>query len=297
MTEAVRLQAVAKNYGPVRAVDGIDLSIARGQTVALLGPNGAGKSTTINMLLGLLEPTDGTVQVFGGSPAEAVRAGKVGAMLQESGFAANATVRELVELARALYRDPLPTAEILATADLAELAGRRLDKLSGGQTQRVRFAFALAGNPELLVLDEPTAALDVESRQAFWAAMRRYAATGRTVLFATHYLEEADDFADRVIVIARGRVVADGSGADIKQLTGGRTVSFDRAGADPDRLRGLPGVVEVELRGERALLRCDDSDRTVQALLSDGQPWRNLEITGAGLEEAFLSLTATAGKE
>ncbi|MFD0593673.1 ATP-binding cassette domain-containing protein [Catellatospora coxensis] len=133
MTEAVRLQAVAKNYGPVRAVDGIDLSIARGQTVALLGPNGAGKSTTINMLLGLLEPTAGTVRVFGSSPTEAVRAGKVGAMLQESGFAANATVRELVELARALYRDPLPTAEILATADLAELAGRRLDKLSGAR--------------------------------------------------------------------------------------------------------------------------------------------------------------------
>ncbi|GAA1413300.1 ABC transporter ATP-binding protein [Catellatospora coxensis] len=297
MTEAVRLQAVAKNYGPVRAVDGIDLSIARGQTVALLGPNGAGKSTTINMLLGLLEPTAGTVRVFGSSPTEAVRAGKVGAMLQESGFAANATVRELVELARALYRDPLPTAEILATADLAELAGRRLDKLSGGQTQRVRFAFALAGNPELLVLDEPTAALDVESRQAFWAAMRRYAATGRTVLFATHYLEEADDFADRVIVIARGRVVADGSGADIRQLTGGRTVSFDRAGTDLDVLRRLPGVVEAETRGERALLRCDDSDRTVRALLADGHSWRNLEITGAGLEEAFLTLTASPGKE
>ncbi|MFC7245893.1 ABC transporter ATP-binding protein [Catellatospora aurea] len=297
MTEAVRLQAVAKNYGPVRAVDGIDLSIARGQTVALLGPNGAGKSTTINMLLGLLEPTDGTVRVFGASPTEAVRAGQVGAMLQESGFAANATVRELVELARALYRDPLPTAEILATADLTELAGRRLDKLSGGQTQRVRFAFALAGNPELLVLDEPTAALDVESRQAFWAAMRRYAATGRTVLFATHYLEEADDFADRVIVIARGRVVADGSGADIRQLTGGRTVGFDRAGTDLDVLRRLPGVVEAETRGERALLRCDDSDRTVRALLADGHAWRNLEITGAGLEEAFLSLTAAAGKE
>ncbi|GAA1602954.1 ABC transporter ATP-binding protein [Catellatospora bangladeshensis] len=297
MTEAVRLDAVAKDYGPVRAVDGIDLSIPRGQTVALLGPNGAGKSTTINMLLGLLEPSAGTVRVFGDSPTGAVRAGRVGAMLQESGFAANATVRELVELSRALYRDPLPTSEILATADLTGLAGRRLDKLSGGQSQRVRFAFALAGNPELLVLDEPTAALDVESRQAFWAAMRRYAATGRTVLFATHYLEEADDFADRVIVIARGRVVADGSGTEIKKLAGGRTVSFDHDGADPARLRGLPGVLDVRLRGERAMLSCDDSDATVRALLADGRGWRNLEIVGAGLEEAFLTLTATPGKE
>ncbi|MDI1466171.1 ABC transporter ATP-binding protein [Catellatospora sp. KI3] len=292
MTDAVRLTSVAKNYGAVRAVDGVDLSIARGQTVALLGPNGAGKSTTISMILGLLTPSAGTVEVFGTSPADAVRAGRVGAMLQESGFPASATVRELVQLARALYRDPLPLDEIMATADVASIADRRSDKLSGGQSQRLRFAFALAGNPELLILDEPTAALDVESRQQFWAAMRRYAATGRTVLFATHYLEEADDFADRVIVIARGRVVADGSGAEIKKLAGGRTVSFDRAGQDADAFTALPGVVSAQARGERVLLRCDDSDVTVRALFEGGHRVANLEVTGAGLEEAFLTLTA-----
>jgi ABC-2 type transport system ATP-binding protein len=293
MTQAVRLTGVSKAYGPVRAVDGVDLAIGRGETVALLGPNGAGKSTTINMLLGLTDPSGGRIDVFGKAPGAAVRAGKVGAMLQESGFAANATVTELIELARSLYPDPLPAKEILATAELTEVARRRLDKLSGGQTQRVRFAFALAGNPELLLLDEPTVAMDVESRQGFWASMRRFAATGRTVLFATHYLEEADDFADRVIVLARGRVIADGTGAEIKRLAGGRTLSFTgEAGG-----LNLPGVTSVEVRGERVLLRCDDSDKAVRALIESGRPYRDLEITGAGLEEAFLTLTAASAKE
>jgi ABC-2 type transport system ATP-binding protein len=288
MTQAVRLTGVAKSYGPVRAVDGIDLSIGRGETVALLGPNGAGKSTTINMLLALTEPGAGRIEVFGQAPAAAVRAGKVGAMLQESGFVPNATVAEVIELARSLYPDPLPTKEILATSGLGEVAGRRLDKLSGGQTQRVRFAFALAGNPELLLLDEPTVAMDVESRQGFWAAMRRFAATGRTVLFATHYLEEADDYADRVIMLAHGRVVADGSGAEIKRLAGGRTISFTGEAKDLN----LSGVASVEVRGDRVLMRCDDSDKAIAAFIESRHPYRDLEITSAGLEEAFLTLTA-----
>jgi len=287
MTQAVRLTGVAKAYGSVRAIDGIDLSIGRGETVALLGPNGAGKSTTINMLLALTDPGAGRIEVFGQPPAAAVRAGKVGAMLQESGFAPNATVAEVIGLARSLYPDPLPIKEVLATAGLAEVAGRRLDKLSGGQSQRVRFAFALAGNPELLLLDEPTVAMDVESRHGFWAAMRRFAATGRTVLFATHYLEEADDYADRVIMLARGRVVADGTGAEIKRLAGGRTLSFT---GQANGLN-LPGVASVEVRGERVLLRCDDSDKAIAAFIDSRHPYRDLELTSAGLEEAFLTLT------
>ena len=278
----------------MRAVDGIDLSIGRGETVALLGPNGAGKSTTINMLLALTDPGTGRIEVFGRPPAAAVRAGKVGAMLQDSGFAPNATVAEVVELARCLYPDPLPTKEILATAGLADVAGRRLDKLSGGQTQRVRFAFALAGNPELLLLDEPTVAMDVESRHGFWAAMRRFAATGRTVLFATHYLEEADDYADRVIMLAHGRVVADGTGAEIKRLVGGRTLSF--TGPSPNGLK-LPGVTGVEVRGDRVLLRCDDSDQAIAAFIESRHPYRDLEVTSAGLEHAFLTLTNASSKE
>ncbi len=295
MTQAVRLAGVTKSYGAVRAVDGIDLAIGRGETVALLGPNGAGKSTTINMLLGLIDANSGTVEVFGTSPSTAMAAGKIGAMLQEAGFVANATVRELVELARALYKDPLPTKEILATAELTDIAERRLDKLSGGQSQRVRFAFALAGNPELLLLDEPTVAMDVESRQEFWAAMRRFAATGRTVLFATHYLEEADDYADRVIVIGQGRVIADGTGAEIKKLAGGRVVSFATS-IEAAKFTALKGVTSAQERGGRMVLATDDSDITVRELVLSGLSYRDLEVGGAGLEAAFLALTSH-GKE
>lgn len=296
MSDAVRLSGVVKTYGALRAVNGVDLTIGRGETVALLGPNGAGKSTTINMMLGLLTPDAGTVQIFGDSPASAVTGGKIGAMLQEAGFVPNATVGELIELCRALYPSPLPTREILAAADLTDIAKQRLDKLSGGQSQRVRFAFALAGNPDLLILDEPTAAMDVASRQAFWAAMRRMTDKGKTVLFATHYLEEADDFADRVIVLAGGRIIADGSGAEIKKVAGGRTVSFDLEGASGDGFADLPGVTSAEVRGDRVRLRCDDSDATVRALVHSGHAFGNLEIESAGLEAAFLTLTS-AGKE
>ena len=293
LTDAVRLTGVTKTFGSVRAVDGLDLSIASGETVALLGPNGAGKSTTINMMLGLLAPAAGRIGIFGGSPQRAVSDGRIGAMLQDAGFVPNATVREMVDLARAVYPRPLPAEEILRIAGLTDIAGRRLDRLSGGQSQRARFAFALAGNPDLLVLDEPTSAMDVASRQAFWAAMRAYAAGGKTILFATHYLEEADDFADRVIVVAGGRIIADGTGAQIKKVVGGRTVSFGLAGTGGADL-WLPGVSAVDIRGDRAFLRSDDSDATVRALITSGRPFADLEIAGAGLEEAFLALT---GKE
>jgi ABC-2 type transport system ATP-binding protein len=288
---AIHLDGVTRSFGGVPAVRGIDLTVARGETIALLGPNGAGKSTTIAMILGLLAPDGGRVSVYGQTPAAAMRAGLVGSMLQDSGFVANATVRELVELARALYPKPLPSKEILATAGLTELAGRRLDKLSGGESQRARFAFALAGDPDLLLLDEPTAAMDVASRQGFWAAMRRYAGAGHTVVFATHYLAEADEYADRVVVIAAGRVVADGPAADIKKVAGGRTVSLRLDGHSPSDLAALPGVHAVELAGDRVHLRTDDADATVLTL-ARGSGFLDLEVVPAGLDEAFLTLTA-----
>jgi len=293
-TPALDVEGLTVRYGDTVAVDGIDLRIPRGQTVALLGPNGAGKSTMINMMLGLLEPSSGRVEVFGRSPHRAVREGRIGAMLQDVGSVPNATIREMVDLARAVYPKPLATDEVLRIADLTDIAGRRLDKLSGGQAQRARFAFALAGNPDLLMLDEPTSAMDVASRQAFWSAMRAYAADGKTILFATHYLEEADDFADRVIVVANGQVIADGTGAQIKKVVGGRTVSFDLDGAGSADLGRLPGVNAIEIRGDRAFLRCDDSDVTVRALIASGRPFTDLEIAGAGLEEAFLALTGNS---
>ncbi|MGX1852669.1 ABC transporter ATP-binding protein [Streptomyces sp. NPDC055299] len=288
---AVEFSGVTRNYGAVRAVDGLELTITAGETVALLGRNGAGKSTTLTMLLGLLPPDEGTVALFGGTPEAAVRAGRVGAMLQDGKAIPRVTVRELVTFVAATYPHPMDVTETLELAGLGEFAGRRVDRLSGGQAQRVRFAVALAGNPELLVLDEPTAALDVEARRAFWRSMRAYARRGHTIVFSTHYLEEADAHADRIVVMDGGRVVADGSGAAIKRRAGGTLVSFDLAGAPTGPLPGLPGVSAVEVRGDRALLRTTDSDATVVALAGLGLV-RGLQVAPASLEDAFLSLTS-----
>ncbi|MFF4251867.1 ABC transporter ATP-binding protein [Streptomyces sp. NPDC001663] len=287
---AVVFKGVVKEYGSVRAVDGIDLTIRRGETVALLGPNGAGKSTTINMLLGLFPPDSGTIEVFGKKPELAMRAGHLGAMLQEGKMIPRVSVRELVDFVRQTYRDPLPLAEVLELAELTKIADQKVDRLSGGQAQRVRFALALAGDPDLVVLDEPTAALDVESRRELWAAMQRYAQRGNTVLFSTHYLEEADDSADRVVVIAAGQVVADGTTSQIKSMVEGRTVSFVPRGGRREGYELLPGVGSVEFQGGRVHLRTTDSDQTVHAL-ARADAFTDLEVSGVGLEEAFIALT------
>jgi len=287
----VSFTGAVKTFGAVRAVDGIDLEMAVGETVALLGRNGAGKSTAISLLLGLNEPDEGSVALFGGRPEEAVRAGRVGAMLQETRPVPRVTVRELVSFVAGRYPAPLPVNHALELAGIAELAGRRVDRLSGGQAQRVRFAVALAGNPALIVLDEPTAALDVEARHAFWKSMRAYARRGHTVLFSTHYLEEADAHADRIVVIDRGRIVADGTGEQLKRSVGGNLVSFDLAGRGTEGLALLPGVVSVEVRGDRAQLRTDDSDATVIALAERGAI-RGLEVVPASLDDAFMALTS-----
>ncbi|MFF3873548.1 ABC transporter ATP-binding protein [Streptomyces sp. NPDC001978] len=288
---AVSFTGAVKTYGAVRAVDGIDLEITRGETVALLGRNGAGKSTTIALLLGLHEPDAGTVELFGAAPERSVRAGRVGAMLQEARAVPRVTVGELVTFVASRYSAPMPAVRALELAGIAELARRRVDRLSGGQLQRVRFAVALAGNPALLVLDEPTAALDVEARHAFWDAMRAYAHRGHTVLFSTHYLEEADAHADRIVVVDRGRIVADGTGEELRRAAGGNLVSFDLAGRGADGLALLPGVRSVEVRGDRARLRTDDSDATVIALADLGAI-RGLEVVRASLDDAFLALTS-----
>jgi ABC-2 type transport system ATP-binding protein len=288
----LRLRGLTKSYGPVRAVAGVDLDIIAGETVALLGPNGAGKSTTIDMLLGLTRPDAGEVAVLGRSPNEAVRAGLVGAMLQSGGLISEVTVRELLVLAASLYPAPMPVDEVLDRADLTELADRRTTKLSGGQSQRVRFALALVPDPELLVLDEPTAAMDVESRRRFWGSMRQLAAAGRTVLFATHYLEEADQYADRVVLMAGGRVVADGPATEIKAVVGGRTIRATLPGVPESALAGLPGVTAVERHGESVRLTCTDSDAALRALLAAEPHARDIEVGGADLEDAFVALTS-----
>ncbi|HEX2905087.1 MAG TPA: ABC transporter ATP-binding protein [Jatrophihabitans sp.] len=290
----IELAGLSKSFGSVAAVRGIDLSIAPGETVALLGPNGAGKSTTIDMLLGLLPPDAGTARVFGKPAREAVAAGQVSAMLQTGALVQYLTVRELVSMMASLYPNPLPVEEAMRTAGVAELAGKRTNKLSGGQIQRVRAAVALVANPELLVLDEPTVAMDVEGRHQFWTFMREVAASGKTVLFATHYLEEADSYADRIVLMARGRIVADGPTNEIKATVGRRTIRAVLPGVDPALLAGLPGVVTAEGRGEAFVLSCTDSDAAIRALLARYPATRNIEISGAGLEEAFLALTGEA---
>ena len=288
----IRLAHLSKSYGNVHAVRSIDITIARGETVALLGPNGAGKTTTIDMILGLTRPDAGSVSLFGMSTSEAVKAGAVGGMLQTGSLIQYLSVRELVTMVASIYPRPLDVDDVLRLTATEEFADRRTTKLSGGQAQRVRFAIALVANPDLLVLDEPTAALDVESRREFWNAMRAVAAEGKTVIFATHYLEEADAFADRVILMARGRVVADGPATEIKARVGSRTIRATLPGADSSALSALPGVTTAESRGDAVVLTCRDSDAALRELLIRYPGAHDIEVRGAGLEEAFLELTA-----
>jgi ABC-2 type transport system ATP-binding protein len=284
-------KSFASQHGRVEAVRGIDVSIETGETVGLLGPNGAGKSTTLDMVLGLLQPDAGTVSVFGVSPAQAVAEGKVGAMLQTGALIRDLDVRELLLQLASIYPDPLDVDEVIASVGIADIAKRRTQKLSGGQTQRVRFALALVTNPDLLVLDEPTVAMDVESRHAFWTTMRDFAMRGKTVVFATHYLEEADAYADRAVLMANGVVVADGPTTEIKAMVGTRSIRATLAGVPLEELERLPGVTHAERRGEAVVLACTDSDAAIRALLGAYEEARDLEISGAGLEEAFLELT------
>jgi ABC-2 type transport system ATP-binding protein len=300
-TTEIQLSGLLKSFrgpdGPIQAVRGIDVAIAAGETVALLGPNGAGKSTTIDMLLGLLAPDAGTVSVFGSSPSEAIARGEVGAMLQTGALIKDLSVRELVAMMASLYPAPLDIDEVLELTGVSEIAAQRTNKLSGGQTQRVRFAVALISNPELLVLDEPTAAMDVQGRRAFWATMRAFAARGKTIVFATHYLEEADAYADRAVLMAHGRIVADGPTTEIRAMVGTRTIRATLPAVDVDALAALPGVNGAERHGEVVILTCADSDAAIRALLSAQPGARDIEIVAAGLEQAFLALTGDEAAE
>jgi ABC-2 type transport system ATP-binding protein len=290
------VDGVTRRYGQITAVDGLSLQLRSGQTVALLGPNGAGKTTTVELLLGLARPDEGVVRLFGGPPADAVAAGRVGAMLQDAGLPQWAKVAELISLVRGLYPQPLSVADVLRLTDLEDIAGRQTQRLSGGQRQRVRLALALAGNPELLVLDEPTAALDVEARRAFWERMRESVVVGRTVLFATHRLEEADAVADRIVVIASGRLLADGTPEQVKAQAAGRsTISLAADGLPRELLERLPAVAAVEEDRGRLTLHTTDPDATVRALLQQAPNVQGLEVSRAGMEEAFLHLTRQEG--
>ncbi|MGO4130833.1 ABC transporter ATP-binding protein [Janibacter sp. RAF20_2_2] len=302
--DGILLEGVTKSFRSrgetVRAVAGVDLTVSPGEVVAVLGPNGAGKTTTLDMVLGLTEPTTGRITSFGSSPRRAVHEGRVSAVLQTGGLLRDLTARETVRYVASTFARHEPIEEVLERAGLADKANRRVSKLSGGEQQRLRFALALLPDPDLLILDEPTAGMDVGARRDFWRTMHEDAGHGRTVLFATHYLEEADNFADRIVMMAGGRVVADGTTEEIRARASGRTVSADvRRGdvdATVDRLRGLPGVSSVTTSGARITAVGEDSDALARLLLTD-LGGSNLEVTTASLDAAFLAITRDAFDE
>jgi ABC-2 type transport system ATP-binding protein len=298
-TSAIHLDGVSKTFGDVQAVRGIDLELQQGEIVAFLGPNGAGKTTTIDMMLGLSRPTTGEVSVLGLEPRQAIARGLVSAVMQTGGLIKDLTVRETVAYTASLFADTRPVDEVLENAGITGIADRKVAKCSGGEQQRLRFAMALLPDPALLLLDEPTTGMDVEGRRTFWSAIRRDAEQGRTVLFATHYLEEADQYADRIVLVSNGRVVADGSGSEIRALTSGRTVRAtipDVTDETAHRLAAIGGVEGVELRGDTVLLHAKDSDAVARYLLTETEA-RDLEITSHGLEDAFLRLTGPRDDE
>lgn len=295
----IALEDLHRRFGSgahaVTAVDGIDLSIHRGEIVALLGPNGAGKTTTLDMLLGLTDPSSGRVSIFGKKAAKAAATGSIAAVLQTGGLLSDLSVRETVDVIASLHgRAALARVpEVLERTDLTEIARRRISKCSGGEQQRVKFALALVADPEILVLDEPTAGMDVTARRHFWDVMRADASTGRTILFATHYLEEAEQFAHRTVVMHRGRIVADAPTAELRAGLGARTLSATLPAAGGDELvqtlRSSAGVTDLRVDAERVRLRATDSDATASILLAAGA--RDLEIAAPTLETAFTALT------
>ena len=298
-TPAIELRDLVKTFhtpgarDTVRAVDGVDLTIEPGEVVAFLGPNGAGKTTTLDMMLGLTAPTSGTALVYGAAPRRAVASGRISAVLQTGGLLRDLTVRETVRMIASTFPEHAAVEEVLQRAGLSALAGRKVSKCSGGEQQRLRFALALLPDPDLLVLDEPTAGMDVSARREFWDTMHTDADAGRTVVFATHYLEEADAFAERIVMIAGGRIVADGSTAQIRSQATGRTVSADlpsAAGQSLERLRAMPDVIEATTQGHRVTVRSGDSDAVARALLGE-LGGSNLEIVSGSLESAFMQIT------
>lgn len=291
----IRIQDVRRAYpggdgGTIFAVDGVSLNFAPGEVTAVLGPNGAGKTTLIDMILGLNQPSSGRIEVFGDTPRRALQAGRVGALMQTGGLLPDLTVKETVQIIAALHRDTLPVAEVMETAGITGIASRAVGKCSGGQQQRLKFALALLPRPELIILDEPTAGMDPSARHEFWDRMRAQADTGSTVLFATHYLEEAEQFARRTVLMHQGRVIADGPTAEVQRQAGAAHVTVTWPASEAD-LAALPHLISHTSHGDRITFRTDDADALARHLLT-ATPASNIAIRPASLEEAFMLLTS-----
>ncbi|GAC1646641.1 MAG: ABC transporter ATP-binding protein [Herpetosiphon sp.] len=290
MVNVIELRGVSKRYGTLQAVYPLDLDVQAGEVVGFLGANGAGKTTTISMMLGLCRPTDGTVHLFGQSPIQPQVRSRVGVMLQESGVPGSLRVGELIRLFQSYYPYTLPTDELLHRAGLEEKRNALVSALSGGQKQRLYFALALAGDPELLCLDEPTAGMDVESRLHFWEQIRGFTAIGKTILFSTHYLEEADALATRIIVIDKGRVVAQGTPSAIKGLAADKQVIF-RTNLPADRARSYPGVRSVQMDNGAIRVATTSPELFLRRVFGENWEVAGLRVEEVDLETAFLSLT------
>lgn len=299
--DVVQATSISRSYGETLAVDGLDLNVPEGQIVAILGPNGAGKTTTIEMLLGLRRPDSGKVRLFARQPDSPSARARVGSMLQDHVGPENLTVRETVALVRRYYPWALPVDGILDRADLVGKQRSKIGELSGGQRQRLSFALAIAGDPDLLFLDEPTAALDVVARTAFWQQVRAFATLGKTILFSSHNLGETDDVADRIVVIDHGRLVADDTPAGIKGLVADRTVHLT-TDASREELAAMDGVKAVDAvdgtQGESGswVVQTRRPEHLLETLFSRGRTVTGLQVVETDLEAAFLHLTRASGE-
>ncbi len=289
-TVVASLEGVSKSYGEVRALRNVNFSVCAGEVVALLGPNGAGKTTAVKLLLGLIPPNSGKARVFGGDPTNPQNRMRAGAMLQVGKVPETLRVREHIDLFSTYYPNPMPMAEVLAAAGLEKIKDRKFGDLSGGQRQRTLFALAICGDPDLLFLDEPTVGLDVEARRALWEEIRRLVERGKTVLLTTHYLEEADALADRIVVINQGEIIAEGTPATIKAQTSGKRIRCITSLSLPS-LRQIPGVTDARQDREAVEINAREAEPVVRELLARDAALSGLEISSAGLEEAFLALT------
>lgn len=294
---AVQISGLTKSYGNKRVLENLDLTVPAGTVLSLLGPNGAGKTTTIDMILGLSRPTGGEVSTFGMSPRQAVDRGLVTAVMQTGGLLPDITVRETVQLTASLFSHRIDAEEAMRRAGVTDFASRIVKKCSGGQQQRLRFAMALVSDPALLILDEPTTGMDVEGRRSFWEAIHADAERGRTIVFATHYLEEADAFADRIVLMRHGRIIADGTAAEIRTSVSGRslratlTCTAEQLRSALNDLQARGRVHDIEVLGSALTLNSTDTDAVAALLLSDHLA-KDLEITSRGLEDAFVALTS-----
>jgi ABC-2 type transport system ATP-binding protein len=287
---AVELRDVSKQFGKVQALEKISFKVTQGEVIALLGPNGAGKTTAISLMLGLRQPSTGTVKIFGADPREPASRLRVGAMLQESELPGSLKAAEILELFARQYANPLKVSAALELSGLTNEAGKLAQTLSGGQRKRLCFALAMIGNPDLLFLDEPTAALDVEARRTFWASVDTLVLQGKTIILTTHYLEEADALAKRIVVVAKGRIVANGTPAQIKAHSTGKLVKFQTTNV----LLPLENTRNWQVSGQQIQFATNAPEAILQKLFADGVDIRNLEVQGVGLEEAFIDITRQA---